>query len=59
MIQFGMQALDVVHDLNTDNDQKGRVAVECIFRPTREIYGQRANDMSDQLIIWSNYGSLF
>ncbi|KAM3717394.1 Glutamyl-tRNA(Gln) amidotransferase subunit A [Dirofilaria immitis] len=32
---FEMQKADIVNDLDTDNDQKGRVAVDCIFRPTR------------------------
>ncbi|EFO27296.1 hypothetical protein LOAG_01179 [Loa loa] len=53
---FEMQKADIIHDLDTDNDQKGRVAVDCIFRPTREIYGQRALDMAEQLIVWSKYG---
>lgn len=34
---FEMQKADVICDLDTDNDQKGRVAVDCIFRPTRYI----------------------
>uniref|UniRef100_A0A0R3RKS4 Resolvase/invertase-type recombinase catalytic domain-containing protein n=1 Tax=Elaeophora elaphi TaxID=1147741 RepID=A0A0R3RKS4_9BILA len=53
---FEKQRDDIVHDLETDNDQRGRVAVDCIFRPTREIYGQRASDMIEQLIVWSKYG---
>ncbi|OZC05192.1 hypothetical protein X798_07811 [Onchocerca flexuosa] len=56
---FEMQKADIVHDLDTDNDQTGRVTVDCIFRPTREIYGQRASDMAEQLIMWSRYGIIF
>ncbi|EJW87918.1 hypothetical protein WUBG_01176 [Wuchereria bancrofti] len=52
---FEMQKADIIHDLDTDNDQNGRVAVDCIFRPTREIYGQRAIDMAEELIVWSKY----
>ncbi|KAM3717393.1 Chromosomal replication initiator protein DnaA [Dirofilaria immitis] len=56
---FEMQKADIVNDLDTDNDQKGRVAVDCIFRPTREIYGQRALDMTEELIMWPKYGITF
>uniref|UniRef100_A0A915PS40 Uncharacterized protein n=1 Tax=Setaria digitata TaxID=48799 RepID=A0A915PS40_9BILA len=56
---YEMQKIDIIHDLDTDNDQKGRVAVDCIFRPTREIYGQRALDMAEQVITWSKYGISF
>ncbi|CAG9534999.1 unnamed protein product [Cercopithifilaria johnstoni] len=53
---FERQTDDIVFDLDTDNDQRGRIAVDCIFRPTREIYGQRASDMIEQqLIVWSKY----
>ncbi|KAK6108242.1 hypothetical protein QQG55_31370 [Brugia pahangi] len=55
---FEMQKADIIHDLDTDNDQNGRVAVDCIFRPTREIYGQRAIDMAEEPIVWSKYASL-
>uniref|UniRef100_A0A0M3II18 Overexpressed in colon carcinoma 1 protein n=1 Tax=Ascaris lumbricoides TaxID=6252 RepID=A0A0M3II18_ASCLU len=53
------QRLEVVRDLDTDNDQKGRVAVDNIFRPTREIYGQKAEDMTGQAIDWKEYGIVF
>ncbi|EJW86972.1 hypothetical protein WUBG_02112 [Wuchereria bancrofti] len=66
---FEMQKADIIHDLDTDNDQNGRVAVDCIFRPTRYVifhrldfifpekfYGQRAIDMAEELIVWSKYG---
>ncbi|VDK81534.1 unnamed protein product [Litomosoides sigmodontis] len=44
-------------DLKTNNDQRGKVAVGCIFEPTRrEIYGQRAVDMIEQLAVRSEYG---
>ncbi|CAG9535000.1 unnamed protein product [Cercopithifilaria johnstoni] len=57
---FERQTDDIVFDLDTDNDQRGRIAVDCIFRPTREIYGQRASDMIEQqLIVWSKYGIKF
>lgn len=32
---FEKQRDDIVHDLETYNDQTGRVTVDSIFRPTR------------------------
>uniref|UniRef100_A0A914YS71 Uncharacterized protein n=1 Tax=Panagrolaimus superbus TaxID=310955 RepID=A0A914YS71_9BILA len=49
---FEPQPSDIFDDLDTDNDQKGKVAVDHIFRPTREVYGQPAKDLSDYLIDW-------
>ncbi|VDN08274.1 unnamed protein product [Thelazia callipaeda] len=56
---FDMQRIEIIHDLDTDNDQKGKLAVDCIFRATREIYGQRALDMLDETITWSKFGISF
>ncbi|KAK0410651.1 hypothetical protein QR680_005254 [Steinernema hermaphroditum] len=55
-ICFGVQDPDQLAAAETDNDQKGRVAVDHIFRPTREVYGQPADDMKMQKIDWSTYG---
>lgn len=32
---FERQTDDTVNDLTTDNDQRGKVAVDCIFKPIR------------------------
>uniref|UniRef100_A0A1I8ACI9 Small lipoprotein YifL n=1 Tax=Steinernema glaseri TaxID=37863 RepID=A0A1I8ACI9_9BILA len=54
-IVFTEQPSDVMGELDTDNDQKGRVAVDHIFRPTREVYGQPPEDMKQQKIDWADY----
>ncbi|TKR60429.1 hypothetical protein L596_027678 [Steinernema carpocapsae] len=55
-ILLSEQHPDTMAELDTDNDQKGRVAVDHIFRPTREVYGQPAEDMKLQKIDWRDYG---
>uniref|UniRef100_A0A914R714 Uncharacterized protein n=1 Tax=Panagrolaimus davidi TaxID=227884 RepID=A0A914R714_9BILA len=52
-VSYEPQPSDVFDDLDTDNDQKGKVAVDHIFRPTREVYGQPAKDLNDYLIDWA------
>ncbi|MFH4977099.1 hypothetical protein AB6A40_003808 [Gnathostoma spinigerum] len=50
---------DVMLDLDTDNDRAGRIAVDHIFRRTRDVYGQRAEDLMYKPINWEDYGIVF
>ncbi|VDM46891.1 unnamed protein product [Toxocara canis] len=59
IVSLTQQPIEVVRDLDTDNDQRGRVAVDNIFRPTREVYGQKAEDLKAQTIDWAEYGIVF
>uniref|UniRef100_A0A7E4WDE9 AGC-kinase C-terminal domain-containing protein n=1 Tax=Panagrellus redivivus TaxID=6233 RepID=A0A7E4WDE9_PANRE len=51
-VPYTIQPPEVFDDLDTDNDQKGKVAVDHIFRPTREVYGQPAKDLEEYNIDW-------
>ncbi|KAI1705957.1 hypothetical protein Ddc_15499 [Ditylenchus destructor] len=54
---FEIQAQSEYIQLNTEEDQTGKVPVDHVFKPIREVYGQPPIDLVDvKPIDWTRYG---
>ncbi|KAI6213310.1 hypothetical protein M3Y94_00135500 [Aphelenchoides besseyi] len=59
VIEMTVQAPEIFADLETENDMKGRIAVDHVFMQTREVYGQPPVDLEPHRIDWASEHKIY
>ncbi|KAI6182813.1 hypothetical protein M3Y97_00421400 [Aphelenchoides bicaudatus] len=56
VLDYQPQPPEEILQLDTEVDQRGNTTVDHVFKQTRDVYGQKAQDLKFRALDWREYG---